>query len=106
MIKYDTVNDKNILNEWKQLVDNIPFPRRWERVRQTSAYYLETKYNNNYILVLKSYSTIVAIYNKTKCKLIICGGYSQTTTKHINEFEQYVSNVVLEKHYLDKNLWR
>jgi len=46
---------------------------------------------NSNIIMLKSYSTIVATYNTTDNSICCAGTYSATTRKHIGYFAHYIN---------------
>lgn len=53
------------------------------------------------IIKLKSYSTIVATYNKATNKMTVNGWYSSTTTRHINSFLSYFGFATCSKKQLE-----
>ena len=55
---------------------------RYERLNTCQAHYVEV----GNAVILKSYNTIVAIYNKTVGTLYVFDYYSATTVQHINKF--------------------
>ena len=56
----------------------------------------ETK-NGVDVFSLKSYDTIVAIYNAVTDELKINGYYSSTTNKHLNSFLNYIGKKSMTK---------
>lgn len=56
-------------------------------------------YNKDYV-ALQSYTTIVAVYDRTKNFIIIDGFYSATTSKHIEKFIKKFSYVNIIWGYL------
>lgn len=53
----------------------------------------------NYIM-LKSYNTIVAVYDQTTNILLVDGFYSTTTSKHIAKFKNKMKNAIIINCYL------
>lgn len=75
------------INEFSKVFDRWNEYRRNEtpiikRVRYCNAYALE--YSD--IIVLRSYNTVVAWYDKFNEKLLVYGYYSKTTQSHIAKF--------------------
>lgn len=60
---------------------NIP-DRKWTRVNHCQAYYI----GEGDVKVLRSYHTIVALYDYKDNLLISYGRYSMTTYQHIRKF--------------------
>lgn len=58
--------------------------KRYERLNNCQAHILETEN----AMLLKSYSAIVAIYNKKNGSLYVFGFYSNTTQQHIRKFSE------------------
>lgn len=56
--------------------------KRYERLNRCQARILETES----VVILKSYSTIVAIYNKRVGSIYVFNYYSATTVQHIYKF--------------------
>jgi hypothetical protein len=101
MSNYKSINDSNIKLEWCKAIMHKPLDYNWERVRQTSAYYVGTKVDNDNIILLKSYATIVAMYNKTQDKIIVCNKYSRTTSKHVTEFIRKYATLNTQIHFIE-----
>lgn len=100
-IQYDSVNDTKIKLEWCKVMTHKPLDYRWERVRSSSAYYFDTIIDNDKIVLLKSYDTIVAMYNKTQDKIIVCNKYSRTTSRHVTQFIGYYATLDTEIHFIE-----
>lgn len=101
MRNYKTINDNNNKIEWCEVMNHKPLDFRWKRVRQTSAYYFDTKVDNDNIVLLKSYDTIVAMYNKTQDKIIVCNNYSRTTSIHVTEFIRFYATLNTTIHFIE-----
>lgn len=79
---------KRLFNEkWADLTDKTNEPLNWKPLLYCQAEYAETAD----IIVLMSYTTICAIYDKHRGALYVCGYYSPTTQQQIAKF---INNVL------------
>lgn len=65
---------------------NIP-ARKWKRVKKCKAWYTE----DGEVRVLRSYHTIVALYDYRDNLLTSYGRYSVTTYQHIRKFREVIA---------------
>lgn len=74
---------KKLFNDkWADLIDKTNEPLTWKRLYHCQAQYAETAD----IVVLMSYTTICAIYDKHKNVVYVCNYYSPTTQQQISKF--------------------
>ena len=84
---------KDALNDIFTELDGMRYnSSAWERVNRCQAYYQSVTLNNGEaIIVLKSYSTIVAFYHQVDREHAIVyerDYYSNTTCQHVRKFAQ------------------
>lgn len=99
--QYKSINDAKIKLQWCKAIAHKPLDFKWKRIRHSSSYYCETLVDNDKIVLLKSYETIVALYNKTKDIVIICNKYSRTTSRHVTEFIGYYATLETPLHFIE-----
>lgn len=68
---------------------------QWERLYHCSARLCQ----DGRVIVLKSYSTIVAAFDKLTHRLYINGYYSATTNQHVAKFKRWLREKGFEVHY-------
>lgn len=69
----------------------------WKPLYRCSAEYLET----NHLIILKSYWTITAVYNKEDLTVYSFNSYSATSNQHLRKFCKKVGAEYLVKLYKD-----
>ena len=67
---------------------NLATKRKIERLYNCKAFIIDP--DNSDFIILQSYSTIVAAYQRTTCILWVFGFYSKTTAQHIAKFRNWV----------------
>lgn len=82
--------DKN----WYELLEDYEHtdPDRVKRLYSCSAQTMEYFH----VIVLQSYSTIVAVYDKHPGDLFVNGHYSATTDQHVCKFKRYIRSLRYE----------
>ena len=78
----------------------------WKQLNNCTAWY--TSLTSGRYVWLKSYSTIVAVYDKYTNRLVSFGRYSNTTYQHVRKFRDMLSKAsgrVLEEHNLELVNW-
>lgn len=85
-ISNSTIRLGKQLFELSQKTEKFPEydSKEWKRINKTSSYYYYDEPNG--FVWLRSFYTIVAVYNQANDKLHIFGRYSSTTYQHIRKF--------------------
>ena len=79
---------KEIMETVQSAYDNGNIPdRKWKRVKKCQAYYT----GEGDVKVLRSYHTIVALYDYRDNLLTSYGRYSMTTYQHIRKFREVIA---------------
>ena len=69
------------------------YEKSWKRLAKCQAWYKE----DGDFIWLKSYNTIVAVYNKVADIVISYGRYSATTYQHIRKFRSNIAHTYNER---------
>lgn len=66
----------------------------WKRIKYNQCWYTDFICDNNtHYIILKSYNTVVAVYNVSKNKLVEYSKYSTTTSQHVCKFAREMMEI-------------